>query len=96
MSKEILIYTYAIENKFSYIIGTDKITVVDLITKNKWDYGFVGLLTKKTKDRLVYQKMEEMLKNRKKPNFKTIENKGQNDHALSGGIEVGKEYKGGK
>ncbi|GAG72025.1 unnamed protein product, partial [marine sediment metagenome] len=31
-----------------------------------WDYGFVDLLKKKTKERLVYNKMREMVKNRPK------------------------------
>lgn len=58
------IYTYANKNKFSYTITKDKLTVIDEVTKDKWAYGEVGLLKKKTKDRLVHEKMKEMVKNR--------------------------------
>ncbi|GAG72032.1 unnamed protein product [marine sediment metagenome] len=60
------IYVYANEHKFSYTITYNRLIVVDEVTNAIWDYGFVDLLKKKTKERLVYNKMREMVKNRPK------------------------------
>ena len=84
MSKNnFLIYTYAIKNKFSYKITQNKLTVIDRVTKDEWTYGFVGLLKKRTKDRLVYEKMKEMVKEK--------EMKAQIDKTVKKGFKKGGE-----
>lgn len=55
---------YARENQFSYSITFDKLTVVDKVTNGEWTFEPKGLLSNGTRNRLVYEKMKEMMGNR--------------------------------
>jgi len=62
-----MMYDFAQKNHLSYSITFDKLTVIDKITNGEWTYEPKGLLSNGTRNRLVYEKMKEMLEKRENP-----------------------------